>query len=682
MSSPATSEKTALASGFSAGAVHHAGNAAASRATSHRSDIDGLRAVAIVPVVLFHLGIPWFGGGFIGVDVFFVISGFLITSIIFQEMTGDGFSLLAFYERRIRRIFPALFCMLAVTTLAAAALLLPLDFKAFSQSLVASSVFGANLLFWKTAGYFDGPALMKPLLHTWTLSVEEQFYIFYPVVLFLLLRFLPRRRAMFAVAGMALVSFLASCVLLRVHPDAVFYLPHFRAWELLLGALLAMPLLRPPQSQRLRDLLSVAGIAMIAYGALAFSEQTAFPGLNALYPCIGAGLILYAGTGGHSFVGGFLGGRVVVWMGLISYSLYLWHWPLIVFARYFAIRDLTQIEKAAIVAASLLLATLSWRLVEQPFRGKQGILSRPALFGLSFAAMAAFIAIGLSGHMSGGFPERLPDAVVKLASRQSEQDSYLQKCVDLPAQRIVRGDVCSLGDAMPADSPRFLLWGDSHGAALASAFDAAARRSGRAGLFVGKNACPPLAGIERHDSWHACGQTADAVLDLIRRDRRIDTVVLVGRWAFYARGTRYGAEDGKPVVISPDGISGNQSAFRRGFEQTLLMLRERGVKVVLLAPVPEVGWHVPSGMARAALFDRSEITGPTLDAYRTRQRPVSETFDELTARFGVRVVDVVPVLCPGTTCLVERAGQPLYRDDDHLSVEGARLVGEALDGRF
>ena len=371
--------------------------------TSYRPDVDGLRAVAIVPVVLYHLGVRPFGGGFVGVDVFFVISGFLITSLIHAEMIAGKFSILAFYERRIRRLFPALFVVMAACTFAALALYLPPDLQAFSRSLIATTLFSANLLFWKTAGYFTAAPETKPFLHAWSLAVEEQFYIFYPPLLLLVVKF-ARRRIPMILATLAMLSFVASVVEVHAKPNAAFYLPQFRAWELLLGALLAVQVVPPPKSRIVREALSALGLCLIGVAVVTYGSDTPFPGVSALLPTLGAALIIYTGSGGPSRVNRALSLRPMVFIGWLSYSLYLWHWPVIVFAEYFAMRELTATEKAMVVLVSVALAILSWAFVERPFRGKGGILSRRLLFGASFASMAGFIAVGALGYLSRAIP--------------------------------------------------------------------------------------------------------------------------------------------------------------------------------------------------------------------------------------------------------------------------------------
>lgn len=321
----------------------------------YRADIDGLRAVAVLPVVLFHAGFAAFGGGYVGVDVFFVISGYLITRIIAREVREGRFSVLSFYERRIRRIFPALAAVVLFSWFASAYLLLPSAFKDFSQSAAAAALFVSNLLFWRESGYFSPAADSKPLLHTWSLSVEEQFYLLLPLLL-LLLRSRPKASRQLALGALAVASFGVSVWLVNGWPTAAFYFSGGRAWELLLGSLLALDGLPRPGNRRSTEALAAAGLGLIAWSVFAYTSFTPFPGWAALPPCLGAAMILLAGERGRSGASAVLSLAPIVWIGRISYSLYLWHWPLLVAAKLYKIEALTWQELMLWLTASFAAA--------------------------------------------------------------------------------------------------------------------------------------------------------------------------------------------------------------------------------------------------------------------------------------------------------------------------------------
>lgn len=361
----------------------------------YRADIDGLRAIAVLAVIFFHTNVPGFSGGFVGVDIFFVISGFLITSIILKEINEENFSITRFYERRIRRIFPALFPVIAFSLVAGAYLFEADAFDEFGQSIIATTLFSSNILFGSDSGYFAAPSLQKPLLHTWSLAVEEQFYIFFPLALVLIHGFLKSRYLLWILIAITL-SLGASIYGVYHYAGATFYLVPTRAWELLAGSILALGVLPDPSSAWLRNLLSITGLGLIIYSVGFYTEATLFPGYNAIAPVLGAWLVIYS-NGEKAIVNKLLSMRPLVFIGLISYSLYLWHWPFAAFARYLMFRPFNAYDSAGIILVSLAVSILSWKYIEQPFRGRQMLLpDRKRVF-----AIAGFVMIAASG-IGGG----------------------------------------------------------------------------------------------------------------------------------------------------------------------------------------------------------------------------------------------------------------------------------------
>jgi len=626
----------------------------------YRADIDGLRAIAIIPVILFHLAVPGFGGGFVGVDIFFVISGFLITSIIYREIEDDKFSFIQFYERRIRRIFPALFFVLIISVLISLFILLPKDMRAFSKSLVAATVFAANLLFWKQGGYFDSQAIEKPLLHTWSLSVEEQFYIAFPILFLLLTRTMPKRVS-FILIGLMLASFAAATLQYPFRlfsPLTIFYLPVFRAWELLLGGVLALNIIPNPFTHRQRNLFSLIGLTLIVYSVYQPFTASVFHAANLLYPCLGAALVIYAGSGGYSsVVGKVLGWRPLVLIGLISYSLYLWHWPLIVFAKYYLVRDLLPIDKVYIFAASLFLATLTWRYVERPFRSKTGSISRSTILKLSLASVIALISFGLVGYFTGGIPQRIPTHVIPTDHRISHNPVS-----PLPESN-KRLPIYAVGTT-GGDAPSFLVWGDSHAEVLLEMFDEAAKEESKSGLVIAMSACRPLIGV---------GHCTDAALPFIERHPTIKTVILVAKWGFTANGYVYKRGGVRPEVFPPAYEKKINERFQKGLKLTIQYLLARHVHVIFMNDVPEVGWDVAT-LRRSKWFGRKHpYQPPTYAEYLTCQKPVFDALHRLHD-LDFRIIDLAPLFCSSGTCMVEKDGFTLYMDDNHLSAKGAEIV--------
>jgi peptidoglycan/LPS O-acetylase OafA/YrhL len=439
--------------------------------TGYRADIDGLRAVAVLLVLFDHLHIRC-DGGYIGVDVFFVISGYLISSVILGEIEAGRFSIVGFYERRIRRIFPALLVMLLATTAMAYHYLAPSALDSYARSLIAALLSASNMLFWHQAGYFDAPSAAKPLLHTWSLGVEEQFYICFPLLLVPICRSFPRSLKP-ALIGLATLSFLLACFWVRRDPSAAFYLAPLRGWELLLGAILSQRYLPAIRGKAMRNAAALAGMALILVPAACYSVATPFPGLAALPPCLGAALLIAAGEHGGSLVGSVLAWPPVAFIGLISYSLYLWHWPILIFQNTNSmLLDSTvpnsRLVKIVVLAMSLAVATLSWRFVETPFRRGRLRPSRRALFSISTVAVAAMLLIGCGMIATQGMPSRFPLQALEVAGFESynpNQEWREGVCFLTPAEdfRAFQPSTC-LRDGDSRE--HYLLFGDSFGAQL------------------------------------------------------------------------------------------------------------------------------------------------------------------------------------------------------------------------
>jgi len=650
----------------------------------YRADVDGLRAIAVLSIVLFHLDIDPFTGGYVGVDIFFVISGYLITSIILRELAAGEFSIAAFYERRVRRILPALAVVLLVTLLAGTALLGATLLEELGRSTAATTVFASNFFFLQTAGYFDGPSELKPLLHTWSLAVEEQFYILFPLLLMFIAR---RRRARHGVwiVSLTAASFLACVIVTRWHPMAAFYLLPFRAWELLVGSVLALRLLPVIRSEARRNLASLSGLAMVLASVLVFDHATVFPGAAAALPVAGTALIIHAGIEGRPVVNRWLGNREMVFVGLVSYSLYLWHWPVIVYGKLYLINEPSGLEKAVMFAIALALAVLSWRFVERPFRGRQLLRARPRLFGTATAAFALILAGGLALSAADGLPGRDRDGSLQEVLLGDPGWSHWKDCQGLDDQGGTMPVLCGIGrDDAP---PTFLLWGDSHALALASAVNLSADRHGAAGRLAGETACPPLLGIHRPGETE-CTEFNESVLDYLEHHPELNTVILVARWALSWHGTRYGQEEGHDIALVDTQASvaigeNNAVLFERGLRRTLAVLEALGRRVVLVAPVPEVGFDVPAANHAARLSGRdvSAIIAPLPAEHRERSAGVAGLFAELSPEVSL-VVDPAEALCNVEVCRVVADGVPLYRDDNHLSLRGCVEIAGLFDEVF
>ncbi|MBB3428307.1 peptidoglycan/LPS O-acetylase OafA/YrhL [Rhizobium sp. BK312] len=646
---------------------------------AYRRDIDGLRALAIVPVVLYHAGIPGFSGGFVGVDVFFVISGFLMASLISGEIARDDFSLIRFYERRVRRIFPALFAVLIASFVAAWFLLMPAEFAYFARSLKAAALFTSNIQFEKESGYFDIGAQMKPLLHTWSLAVEEQFYILFPLLLMVINR-LARRHTAFLLAGLLTVSFAASTWILFRSQVEAFYLLQFRAWELLLGALLAFKAIPVPRERMVRAGLAVGGLLLIGAAVFGFSDQTLFPGPAALLPCLGAALIIHARaeTGPASRI---LRSKAMVGVGLISYSLYLWHWPIIVFSRELSGRELSLLQGGLIVLASLVIAVLSWRFVERPFRGHSARVARWPLFAGAAALMVTAVGAGDYVAHHAGLPDRLPADVQKVyaatydESRFGVPPCFAESVKTGPSVADIRaGKLCPLG-AESSGNPSFVVWGDSHSGAMAPAIDAAAGQAGVQGLYAGHSSCPPLPDVQltpRGDT-ERCGAFNGAVRDLIT-SQHIPLVFLVAYWPKYVHDAEMPNEGPYFDASVPPPLEDRSTSIIQTLDTLLADLTKEGTKVVLVSDVPEMGHYMPEAVAKAMMRGTSTDVAPPFYYIEKRQALSRTILSRLAAKYGVTIVDPLPFICSNGRCDAVRNGLPLYKDADHLTATFATTL--------
>ncbi len=607
---------------------------------AYRRDIDGLRAVAILPVVFYHSGLGLFPGGYIGVDVFFVISGFLITGIIAREVDAGRFSILGFYERRARRILPALMVMLAFVLCVASYAFFPGDFAKLPQSALLTTLFVSNIGFFLETGYFAGSAETVPLLHTWSLAVEEQFYLGFPILLILIARFMPARRTAILVA-ITLASFALAVATQASGSGFAFYLLPPRAWELFIGALIAVgafPVIRP---RWMREGLAFAGLAAIAYAALSFDKTTVFPGVNALFPVLGAAALILCAP--KTFTGRLLETRPMVGIGLISYSLYLWHWPLIVFTEYVTDTRLAGWVSVAVISASFIAALLSWRFVERPFRSTSAF-DRRAVFRWTGVSMTLACAASLALMMTNGWPARFSPETLRMEAARSDVSPVRGACItdEIGGAR----PLCTLGARVP---PTTILWGDSHGVELAWAISEDMMQRGEALIQRTRGSCPPILGY----GTAGCNAFNAQVLDMIAADKDLHTVILAGFWVDPAYG-----DEGNPQRL----------------DATIRALRALNRTVILIGAVPQQPFDVPRHLARLTQRgDPTEGVGVSRAKFDERSAWLRALYPGWRA-LGVRIWEPSDTLCNARYCAVIRGGVPLHFDKHHLSLSGARLI--------
>ncbi len=635
-------------------------------ARAYRIEIDGLRSLAVLPVILLHAGFGLFGGGFVGVDVFFVISGFLIAGIIIRDLEAGRFSLVDFYIRRARRILPALTLVMFATVPFAWAWLVPPDLEEYGKSTVAVATFTSNFFFLNKSGYFDSIGELKPLLHTWSLAVEEQYYIVFPLFMLLFWRRF-RRVSLVLFAVIALASLALAQALTVIDPTAGFFLPFTRIWELLIGVFTAV-LTHRRGGEVANGPAALTGLLMIAAAVFLYGECTPFPGIYALLPTVGAALVLFH-TGPGTFAFSLLSSRVPVLIGRISYSAYLWHQPLFAFMRYRFPEEAGPAAMLALSVASLGLAYLTVRFVEDPFR-ERGRIHVGLVVGGAVASLAAFTAFSGFIRFNDGYPSRLTS---------SQQEVVAFKTY--PRERFYRAGKCLVGGARdvfarlaPECSPVVapdgtsspLLWGDSHAAAL---FWGLQKRIPNLGQFT-MSSCPPVAGIDVPSRTH-CRSFNDAVLKWMRRNPP-QTVFLMGNW-------RDVDEKG---VLRVDAMS-----------QTVRALKEISpdMNIVVVGSVPYWLPDLPMQMLRYKIsLDKPQrlemLPLPDLKATDRKLRNQVERAGD-----GVVFVNLLDQLCSGKECtaivpdpLHEGRFEPLAWDTAHLTAGGslraAEIIAAAIDG--
>lgn len=631
----------------------------------YRREVDGLRAVAVLPVILFHAGFTAFAGGFVGVDVFFVISGYLITSIILAEASAGGFTLAGFYERRARRILPALFLVLAACLPAAWFWLAPSDLKDFGKSLIGVAIFSSNFLFWQQSGYFDTAAELKPLLHTWSLAVEEQYYVLFPPLVMLIWR-LARRRLGWLLAALALGSLALAEARNVAAPAATFFLLPARGWELLAGALVALRHHGAPPRENAgwpAQALGLGGLLAIGLAVFALDGRTPFPGLAALLP-VGGAVAVIAGANPATLAGRLLGSRLLVGLGLLSYSAYLWHQPLFAFARHASLERPSPALFGGLVLLTFGLAYLSWRFVETPFRRRERF-TRRRIFALAALGSFVFIVIGFACQAANHLSRyRLSDAQATLIA-SAQRSPLREKCHTSHADYLKPAAACSFF----APDVRWAVLGDSHAVELAYALAKALEPAGIGVKQLSFAGCPPTWG--RPQLATDCARWTAEAVDYLVATPQIDTVVVSYRINMHL----YGEHEAIYPQLPAEGSDSERAAIWQAYGAVLGRLQAAGKRVALVLQAPELPQR-----ATDLIFKRrhqsGDLTGVPTAWWQQRNAWVSAHRATLPA--GVTVVDPAELLCDAQNCYATRQGQALYFDDDHLSVSGAGLVARRL----
>lgn len=670
----------------------------------YRPDIDGLRAIAVCLVVIFHATPDFLKGGFVGVDVFFVISGFLITSIIHSELKSEAFSLADFYAKRILRIYPALILVLITCLMFGHFLLLSREYESLGKHVAAGAAYISNFVLMSESGYFDTQAINKPLLHLWSLAIEEQFYLVWPMVLMVAVA--KKVRPMNVLIFIALISF-SLCVGYTARlPDVVFYTTLTRSWELLIGAALALINSQSSQSvsksifgeirvsaigaRIFPQFLSFAGLAAICFSSVYFDHTDRFPYWRALVPCVGAALIIASGP--TTLVSGFLSSKPLVYIGLVSYPLYLWHWPVLFYVRVLTSNRDTFWSIALAVLISIAAAIATYIFIEKRVR-KSSAKKTLSLMLFGILILVGFLGYGV--YQKEGFPNRYP--LLEQQARNVGSFTWNEEGYNFSADCVVKlgqkfTQYCNL---MKMDSPpTAILIGDSTANHFYHGLSVALSEKGGADnlLQIGKGGCPPLIGVEavRKEGAQDCEQTTSDMLDYIKFNPSIDTVILTMTGATYINETLSAVEHGNsyqrvrsidnPLIDSPSLI------LETGLRRTLSKLSSMNRRVIVLMSAPALTFN-PSeclsvrpyaliGPKRESCEISQEAVASLNDAYRALIVKISRDFPD------VEIWDPYDFICNSGVCNPVINGYPLYRDDLHLSIYGSHFFGAKLLQRY
>lgn len=626
---------------------------------TYRAELDGIRAIAVAAVILAHAGVP-LSGGHLGVDIFFVLSGYLITQLIMRDIAAGRFSLRTFYARRARRLLPALIVMCLVCVPMAWVYMPPDDLARFGQSLVALGFFATNFFFWQQGGYFAPSAEETALIHTWSLAVEEQFYLLFPLCL-LALATLRRGAAATAIAVAAIASLLGMILCLQIDRDAAFYLLPFRAWELLAGALVALH--QPQTKPRARSWIAQLGLSLVLLGVLAGAPQGTQAAICQLAVVLGT-VMLVTGASPANRVGRLLARPPLTWLGLVSYSAYLWHQPIFAFARLARVDAPGLLQMAGLTALTLALAGLSWRYVEQPCRHMKWPLARRSI---AAALCTALIAAGAALHLGQGFgPQRF----------DSEQMALFETALPSPLRESCHGHAggAAEGCVYFVDvPPSWVVLGDSHGVEIAHELAMALKPRGESLLHLSASACPPATQPDAQNP--ACARWLERALARIQRDDSLKTVVLAFRHSVYL-----GGEETRPDESAATfnlGTRGTVQSRRLRYLQDLRGLIDRlrglGHHVLVLAPVPQLERDVRRYSTVAAGGEK-DLPALSRSAYDLQNSFVLSRLADLPAK----VILPARALCSEDRCFAAIAGEAMYFDDDHLSLSGARRVVQLI----
>ena len=666
---------------------------------NYRRDIDGLRAIAVIFVVIYHGFQKYLPGGYIGVDIFFVISGFLITKIIHQGCSLNNFSIKEFYFRRIRRIFPALILVLATSFLFAWYAFSQQELQQLGKHTFSGGLFFSNIVLFRESGYFEKDIWSKPLLNLWSLGVEEQFYIFWPLFFSHIFR---KRYNYFIITSVLIgASLLVNVLIANWNQSAAFYLPLSRLWELLIGGILALPkntkrisysiLSLKPKEQLIhnyKNVFSILGLIFICISATEFNSKSFLPGwwLDPLLPTIGTYLIIASGPNAF-FNKKFLSNDIIVWIGTISYPLYLWHWPLLSFLRIIENGEPSTNIVFATCIIAIIIAWLTKEIIEKPIRFTQPSMSKV----ISLCASMAFITcIGITAYMNGGFPNRIGTAELSLKQGQFYPPRDLEKYANDNCKKRANIDNipnCTyLANDMP---PSIALIGDSHATHLFHGISEGYKKIGE--NLVHLHECMLLFGVKRYSNDRFECEYDERIIEYITRAESIKTVIISNRGVFNIEGTGFGTIENEKFIkrlelISNPSINNNELVYQKGLYDFLTKLEKTGKNIIYIVDNPEMGFDPVTCLRRPINLSGRGAKYPCAlekSEFEKRNFKYLKTVKIVLEKFpNIKVFYPSLYLCDTQYCWAERDGNILYLDDDHLSYAGSRYIGNKFYERY
>lgn len=648
---------------------------------TYYKSIDGLRAIAIIGVILYHCGLATVSGGYTGVDVFFVISGYLIVPSIVTRLAKGDFSLKKYIERRILRIVPVLVVMFFVVSVASFSMLLPEDLNFYGLSLVGSSVFVPNFIFEKAFSYFSSSG--SPIIHLWSIGVEVQFYIVGSLLFVFLYKVKLLNKNIFIISFFSFISFFASVYLIDEYLNPVFYLTPFRLWEFGLGALVALGVVPSVRHKILDNFLSLTGLLLVLAPMFIYDSTWVFPGYSALPTCLGTALLLYC-VGGDAVVIKLLRNPVFSWVGKTSYSTYIWHWPIIFFYEYNLNRSLNAMDVIIILIIIFATGWLSWYLVEDPFYKKKIIPNASGVWWGSFCCLFLFLVVGSVFSHFKGFPDRLPDAA--LAVLEQSKSDIPTTCPSTSINIIHRSltdAYCIIGDQNVA--PTWALWGDSQARGLRGPLSQILKENNASALLLGLHGCPALLNVNSTQYLSGeCQIHNQHAYDRLANNPEIKHVVILSRYSMYLYGTTTGGLVGQQKTIKLMDEKGRRlseqervALFPKAYEETMEKVVSLGKDIHIIMPIPEAPFYIPGVVAQNIWKDDSKNAVKISEAYSQKMNEVVlSAMHEVDKKYPGKIKWINPhdLYCDDGSCEVMREGHILYKDSNHPSTFSANIL--------